>query len=62
MADSNHQQHNSNLANNSCNNQEETLLDEAGWKEEAQGVIGDVIDYVKLIEVADNLKVSQTNE
>lgn len=33
------------------------LADEDGWKEEAKAVISDVTDHVKLIQIADGLKV-----
>ena len=36
---------------------EEVLLDEEGWKEEAQAVIADVREHVELIEISKTLKV-----
>lgn len=36
------------------------VLDEQGWREEAQGVINDVKDQVKLIEVSKSLQSSNS--
>ena len=38
--------------------QGEFLLDEEGWKEEAEGVIRDIAAYVTSVTVADNLPSS----
>jgi len=43
-----------------CDSQEETFLDEEGWKDEARGVIKDIADYVKLVCVADKLPSSRS--
>jgi len=38
-----------------CESQEETFLDEEGWKDEAKAVIKDIADYVQLVCVSESL-------
>jgi len=40
--------------------QGERLLDEQGWREEAKGVIKEIINFVKVFAVSDQLKASST--
>jgi hypothetical protein len=40
--------------------QGERLLDEQGWREEAKGVIKEIVNFVKLFAVSDQLKASST--
>lgn len=44
----------------SSNSQVEFLLDEAGWKDEAAGVIKDISSYVTSVAVAENLPCSNS--
>jgi len=43
-----------------CDSQGETFLDEEGWKDEAQGVIKDIADYVQLVCISDKLPSSRS--
>jgi len=40
--------------------QGERLLDEQGWREEAKGVIKEIVNFVKVFAVSDQLKASST--
>jgi len=40
--------------------QGERLLDEQGWREEAKGVIKEIVNFVKIFVVSDQLKASST--
>jgi len=42
------------------NSQEETFLDEEGWKDEARNIIKDITNYVKLVCISDSLPSSKS--